>query len=129
MRMNQNKDKKYDLFHPEKCVSSNKTYHLDCKEIMRLNENEAKITVSWNVSSYCKYSWYAIYSTLHNASQKLNVILHQPKKAHVSIEGKQQTACSPLSYISPPGPITALASFPGSGNTWVRHLLQQATGE
>ena len=26
------------------------------------------------------------------------------------------------------GPLTALASFPGSGNTWIRYLLQQATG-
>ena len=24
-----------------------------------------------------------------------------------------------------PGPVTALASFPGSGNTWLRYLLQQ----
>jgi hypothetical protein len=24
--------------------------------------------------------------------------------------------------------VVALASFPGSGNTWVRYLLQQATG-
>lgn len=38
--------------------------------------------------------------------------------------------CSPLRYI----PIeqrhnkTALASFPGSGNTWLRYLLQQVTG-
>ncbi|XP_076336830.1 WSCD family member GA21586-like [Tachypleus tridentatus] len=28
----------------------------------------------------------------------------------------------------PPGPITALASFPGSGNTWIRYLVQQSTG-
>ncbi len=27
-----------------------------------------------------------------------------------------------------PGPVVALASFPGSGNTWLRYLLQQATG-
>lgn len=27
-----------------------------------------------------------------------------------------------------PLPVIALASFPGSGNTWVRHILQQATG-
>lgn len=26
-------------------------------------------------------------------------------------------------------PATALASFPGSGNTWVRYLLEQSTGE
>ena len=26
------------------------------------------------------------------------------------------------------GPVIALASFPGSGNTWLRYLLQQVTG-
>ena len=34
----------------------------------------------------------------------------------------------PLGFKSPPGPTVALASFPGSGNTWLRYLLQQATG-
>ena len=33
-----------------------------------------------------------------------------------------------LEALDPPGPITALASMPGSGNTWMRHLLQLATG-
>lgn len=28
-----------------------------------------------------------------------------------------------------PKGLTALASFPGSGNTWLRYLLQQATGK
>ena len=32
------------------------------------------------------------------------------------------------SLFLPKGPLTALASFPGSGNTWIRYLLQQATG-
>uniref|UniRef100_T1IQ75 Sulfotransferase domain-containing protein n=1 Tax=Strigamia maritima TaxID=126957 RepID=T1IQ75_STRMM len=36
--------------------------------------------------------------------------------------------CSNMSFQRPPGPVTALASFPGSGNTWIRYLLQQATG-
>jgi len=27
-----------------------------------------------------------------------------------------------------PLPVTGLVSFPGSGNTWVRHLIQQMTG-
>ena len=37
--------------------------------------------------------------------------------------------CHPrLLPAQPPGVVTALASVPGSGNTWVRHLLQQATG-
>ena len=34
-----------------------------------------------------------------------------------------------LEYVNPPGPVTALASFPGAGNTWTRHMIQQLTGE
>ena len=31
-------------------------------------------------------------------------------------------------YLKEPGPKVALGSFPGSGNTWMRYLLQQLTG-
>ncbi|XP_071033025.1 WSCD family member AAEL009094 [Parasteatoda tepidariorum] len=37
--------------------------------------------------------------------------------------------CLQPRFRNPPGPMIALASFPGSGNTWVRFLVQQATGE
>lgn len=50
-------------------------------------------------------------------------------------EGRSATArrsrlhwCQALRFLDPPGPVVALASFPGSGNTWLRYLLQQATG-
>ncbi|RVE53976.1 hypothetical protein evm_001379 [Chilo suppressalis] len=37
--------------------------------------------------------------------------------------------CQGLQWKSPPSPhVVALVSFPGSGNTWLRYLLQQATG-
>lgn len=37
--------------------------------------------------------------------------------------------CSTLKFDDPPSKtITALVSFPGSGNTWLRYLIQQATG-
>lgn len=37
--------------------------------------------------------------------------------------------CSELRWRSPPSPdVVALVSYPGSGNTWLRYLLQQATG-
>ncbi|KAK7474345.1 hypothetical protein BaRGS_00034393 [Batillaria attramentaria] len=42
--------------------------------------------------------------------------------------GRGEGACGPLRFADPPLPVTALASVPGSGNTWLRHLLQQATG-
>ena len=36
--------------------------------------------------------------------------------------------CAPIHYREKPGPPIALASFPGSGNTWLRYLLQLSTG-
>ena len=43
--------------------------------------------------------------------------------------GVSITWCKQLGLKAAPGPVTALASFPGSGNTWLRYLLQQATGK
>ena len=31
--------------------------------------------------------------------------------------------------VSPPGPIIGLISYPISGNTWLRYLIQKATGK
>ena len=43
--------------------------------------------------------------------------------------GKKIDWCKQLKYRrDPAGIITALVSFPGSGNTWVRYLLQQVSG-
>ena len=36
--------------------------------------------------------------------------------------------CKEMTFWNRKGPIVALVSFHGSGNTWVRHLLEQATG-
>ena len=33
-----------------------------------------------------------------------------------------------LKYQDPPGKITGLLSFPVSGNTWLRYLIQRTTG-
>ena len=43
---------------------------------------------------------------------------------------KSDVKCPPEFHFFQNGtlPRTALASFPGSGNTWTRHLLQVATG-
>ena len=49
--------------------------------------------------------------------------------AHRSLQWSPEDCDSgDLSHFSPPGPVTALFSRPGSGATWVRHLLELATG-
>ena len=45
------------------------------------------------------------------------------------IPGNFITWCKNLGMRAATGPLTALASFPGSGNTWCRYLIQQATGK
>ena len=39
------------------------------------------------------------------------------------------THCRKVQFLPKKVDLTYLVSFPGSGNTWVRHLLQQATGK
>ncbi|XP_059144285.1 WSCD family member CG9164-like [Physella acuta] len=41
---------------------------------------------------------------------------------------KDQNSCGPMSFSVRNFPATALVSFPGSGNTWLRFLIQEATG-
>ena len=69
---------------------------------------------------------------------KLNrpeILIQNQKITTFLIEKNNNNSNSPLNCTWPAlklrskeGPLTALASKPGSGNTWVRHLLQLATG-
>jgi len=43
--------------------------------------------------------------------------------------GKRRYNCPIPRFSDVPMKATALASRPGSGNTWVRHLVQEATGK
>ncbi|CAH2094052.1 unnamed protein product [Euphydryas editha] len=49
---------------------------------------------------------------------------------HLGIREKPKVNwCKKLHWRSPPSPnVVALVSYPGSGNTWLRYLLQQVTG-
>ena len=42
----------------------------------------------------------------------------------------QDERCEPLHFLPPNSTIrkAVLLSFPGSGNTWTRHLIEQASG-
>ena len=38
------------------------------------------------------------------------------------------SSCTPPHFSKTPLPLVMLVSYPGAGNTWTRHLIQQATG-
>ena len=51
-----------------------------------------------------------------------------PNDPETTSEVKSDCFWPELKFRDPPGPRVALASPPGSGNTWVRHLIQLVTG-
>ena len=60
------------------------------------------------------------------------ILMNRPESLIKLLSTKEENTkinCSwPFLKLRTEGPVTALASKPGSGNTWVRHLLQLATG-
>ena len=53
--------------------------------------------------------------------------IEQPKQSPES--GDAVVSCRDVHLSPEPLPMVALASHPGAGNTWARHLLQQTTGQ
>ena len=60
-----------------------------------------------------------------NVSEAIRVTKNNSQKS----QRDKSKSCQAVGFSKTALPRTALASFPGSGNTWVRHLLQQATGK
>ncbi|XP_069135593.1 WSCD family member AAEL009094-like [Argopecten irradians] len=69
----------------------------------------------------------AFYSMIRSYDSPVSWIQHY---GHMFIQrtGTNNWTCKGLRYSTIPLPPTALVSFPGSGNTWLRHVIQQATG-
>ncbi|CAL4075858.1 unnamed protein product, partial [Meganyctiphanes norvegica] len=88
----------------------------------------------WVVATYMFFLVFVTLVSLTDPSAiKAYQAAHERTMVHGSwgITGKRSGRgarlpwCQPLKYRFPPGPSTALVSFPGSGNTWLRYLLQQ----
>ena len=73
-----------------------------------------------------EYSW----STQINVVKEVDLQLITPMPAPSSeSEPEPLKSChKKLRLVNPPGVVTGLSTFPGSGNTWTRHLIQEATG-
>jgi len=48
--------------------------------------------------------------------------------AKLQLRRSEIRSCPEIRFSKYPLPVTALASMPGSGNTWMRHLIQMSTG-
>ena len=72
------------------------------------------------------FGWWAVsyghfFSTFWNFFPKIKI----SKDERIFIVQKIKMIKNKFTFQAAPGPVTALASFPGSGNTWLRYLLQQ----
>ena len=54
--------------------------------------------------------------------------LCSPKAGPIASEVSSSKQCRERTFLDRKSPIVGLVSAPGSGNTWLRHLLEQATG-
>ena len=61
--------------------------------------------------------------------RKYSSILSKTSNTSLTEADSASTDCLRMHKSETKLPLTYLASFPGSGNTWVRHLLQQASGK
>lgn len=88
------------------------------------------IRVAWTV--FLSFSiLFALFVHIRLEKQLENKALQdQENRKETIISNEDSTKCvwPELRLQSPAGPKVALASPPGSGNTWVRHLIQLATG-
>ena len=68
------------------------------------------------------------FSRCHGAVGRDAWRAHRQESDPAEEPGEEKTRCG-NKVVQTPGTVTALASFLGSGNTWLRYLLQQVTGK
>ena len=73
--------------------------------------------VALNILDLFRYNLTHLQSHCHKNSTKIYRTFAEDKR------------CKPLRFLPAETTLrSTLASFPGSGNTWVRHMIEQATG-
>ena len=64
----------------------------------------------------------------HTALNRYYLCRTQRGTTRFNANGAGDDTCKSRAFLDRKLPIVALVSFPGSGNTWMRYLLEQATG-
>ena len=118
-KRNNSIDYKNDLKVMFDILKDNSEAKSSCKMLM--DEN-----VVLRALEFGQYPWTIFQSHLSATHAS---VTNKTEKSVPTYQKTKPKSCQSLGYSDRKIPTTALASFPGSGNTWVRHLLQQATGE
>ena len=89
--------------------------------VERANKEEEKANINNTIATQKS-------NTKNNAKVKFR---YKGKGSYDGDKYKQMDdgMCVQMGFSRVPLPKTALASFPGSGNTWLRHLVEQLTGK
>ena len=109
----------------------------DQNTFMTTDARNASMTGGVNTTDVCNASMTGGVNTtdVRNASMTGGVNRTDARNTsrivkHRTVPDKNTSSpCGELTFRPCCWPLTALASFSGSGNTWTRHLMQQASGE
>ena len=77
-----------------------------------------------------QYNRTVIFSILTKNQAHVMISSYHIQMFRFSAENNNISWCNgkSLTFQKPPGQIISLISYPKSGNTWLRHLIQQSTG-
>ena len=107
------------------------SYQLTIESLSRTYQNTCQFTNQLNSWNYKANEELILKNKLNSWNQQRNkeLILSIPKSSRIV----SNTTCPPVLKRLPLKnksnmPVTGLITFPGSGNTWTRHLIQISTG-
>lgn len=113
-----------EIYHLSNCLKCRKCYHMFRRQ--RCSKTLV-ITVAIAVTYILACNFFTLY---HLSKSKPNYFVHKYGLLYLGhLHTFKNWTCKPVLFSKIPLPSTALASYPGSGNSWLRHLLQQTTGK
>ncbi|XP_076139371.1 sialate:O-sulfotransferase 2-like isoform X2 [Alosa pseudoharengus] len=100
---------------------------------------EKKLSLAVLAGQQCLCGFSTVHFPLHAQENMKRCLYHCPGQSHENCGTQmynvvyqtevQDNRCTDRSFLfAQPKQLMALASFPGSGNTWARHLIELATG-
>ncbi|XP_061163273.1 WSCD family member CG9164-like [Saccostrea echinata] len=97
---------------------------MSCRTRLRLTSS---VVVCLAFTYIVLFNGLALYSLTKSTYTPPSVAVNRGR-LYLAYLGFKSWKCKTPHFSKQALPLTALVSFPGSGNTWVRHILQQATG-